>query len=380
MMNPASCRCQARPAPGSRCRVSVLAATALLALAGCAAEDAVRPAPTPVLPAPPGSLSHHLMVALEREQLANPAALDTLMRGFDTFLYGHQGAYEDEVARLEATGRVSFRYFNIFSTDPLYPTWPGFYAELDAFLAANDGWIDGVGYAFYSNREDPDRIINHTRSEVSSGVARIVSRWGDAIGADHIFLDLTFDTLSDWMLRAGDRWPWPPEHHSYYAQRWAANMQSLIEQVDLSRPVMINGSVRLQARAVLYENQVWNHRRGFSPWGDLIARVQRGETVPALHLGHDHLQPWEHRAAESMVLAAWLLTDESYLLVEPEGRPLAWAREIQAAGFAGFVPDEPVAEVAPGVYRRTGWIGDRRWRVEVDVPRERGSLIPVLDP
>lgn len=350
-----------------------LGACLILLVAACTADDAVTPGPDPAAP------SRHLAVALEMDQLAHPAALDTLVRGFDAFLYGHPGSHEEEVARLEASGLESIRYFNIFATDPLYPSWGGFYAELDRFLTDTQGWVLGVGYAF-SNPEHPDAIIDHTRSEVSAGVARIVAAWADSIGADRVFLDLTYDTLADWMIREGDRWPWPPAEHPHRVALWAANMQSLIDTVADRRPVMINGSVRLAAPAVFYENQVWNDRRGFSPWPDLIARALAGETIPGLHVGHHVLAPWEYPAAESMVAAAWLLLDGSYLLVEPDGRPLAWAREIQAAGLPGFVAAAPPVEIAPGLYRVRGQIGGAAWAAEVDLTARTGRVYPLPPP
>jgi hypothetical protein len=360
--------------PAQGLGAGLLVAAAVVAFVACASDDAIMPGPEP--PAP----SRRLAIALEMDHLEHPAVLDTLVRGCDAFLYGHPGAYEDRVARLETAGLESIRYFNVFSTDPLYPQWGGFYADLDRFLQETNGWIEGVGYAFYSNPDYPDRIIDHTRSEVSAGVADLVSTWADSIGADRVFLDLTFDTLDDWMIREGDRWPWPPEEHPDRVAAWAANMQSLIDAVALGHPVMINGSVRLAAPAVLYESQIWNDRRGFSPWEDLLARALAGETVPALHVGHHHLAGWEIPRAESMVLAAWLLLDGSYLLIEPEGRPLVWAREIAASGVGGFAATGPPFLVSRGFYRVNGSIDGAPWVAEVDLGTRTGRIYPAPAP
>ena len=358
------------PGPARAGVAACLLLLLLLLLAACTANDTVAPGPEPV------ASPRRLAIALEMDHFAHAAALDTLVRGFDAFLYGHPGSFEDEVARLEAAGLESIRYFNVFATDPLYPVWGGFFAELDRFLTDTDGWIPGVGFAF-SNPEEPDLIIDHTRSEVSAGVARIVAAWADSIDADRVFLDLTFDTLADWMIREDDRWPWPPAEHAHHEALWAANMQSLIQALGGRRPVMINGSVRLAAPSVLYESQVWNDRRGFSPWADLMARALAGETIPGLHVGHHLIAPWEYPAAESMVAAAWLLLGGSYLLVEPDGRPLAWAREIQASRLRGFDAAGPPTQVSPGLYRVHGQIGSAAWAVEVDVRARTGRVYPL---
>jgi hypothetical protein len=278
------------------------------------------------------------------------------------------------VRGLEARGLESFRYFNIFHTDPYYPKWGGSYAELHAILTEINGWIPGVSYRYYSDLQNPDRIIDHTRPEVTTEVVEIVNRWAGLIGADRVFLDLTFDHLADWMIQPGERWPWPPEAHERYNQRWRRNMQSLIDRVEAAYPVMINGSVELRAGVVLYENQVWNDNRGWSSWRGLVERALAHRTIPAVHVGHHLLRTGEVTAGEMMALAVWLLADESYLFVESEGRPLAWAREIQSRGFQRFQATGAPVQTAPGVWRRQGRIGNERWVVEVDLVRERGRV------
>lgn len=347
----------------------VLAAAVAALLHGCG--DSTRPEPPS--PPPPAARAHRLTIGLEMPDLADPG-LPELAAGFDAFLYGHPGAHEDAVERLEAAGLESIRYFNVFHTDPHYPEWGGYYAELARFLKVSDGWIPGVAYPFYSNPQDPDRILDHTRAEVSAGLAKMIGEWADSVGADRVLLDLTFDELADWMIRPGDRWPWPPAEHWIYNQLWRRNMQALVGAVEARGPAMINGSIRLAAGAVLYENQVWNDRRGWSSWEEYVALAVAGDAIPALHVGHHLLQPGEVARGEAMVLAAWLLADRSYLLVEPAGRPLAWAREIQAAGLQRFVPTGPPVEVARGVWQRTGRADGRPFRVEVDLPRRSGRV------
>jgi hypothetical protein len=315
-----------------------------------------------------------MMVHLEMPHFENAPALARLMTGFDAFLYGHPGAHESAVRGLEARGIRSFRYFNVFHTDPAYPSWPGYYRDLWARLEGIHGWIRGVNYPFYGNPRQPNPIIDHTRSDVTAVVARSVDTWARTIGADHVFLDCTFDELSDWMIRPGESWPWAAGDHQRKNLRWRQNMQSLIQQVEERYPVMINGSVRLRAGTVLYENQVWNHRRGWSSWDDLVARMLAHETIPAVHVGHDMLRSWEYTAGENMTLAVWLLADQSYLLVEPEGRPLAWAREIQQNGLHNFEARGPAVEVSRGVWRRQGRVGNQPWTVEVDLKRMQGRV------
>jgi len=356
----------------------LLLATATL-FSGCQGPtDPVAPdPPSSSLGVPPGpstGSAHHMIVHLSLSQLENSGALPGLVAGFDAFIYGHPGAFEDEVRRLEARGLESLRYFNVFHTDPLYPKWGGSYAELHSILSAIGGWIRGVSYRYFSDPRQPDRIIDHTRPEVTAEVAEIINHWAGVIGADRVFLDVTFDQLSDWMIQPGERWPWPPEAHERYNQRWRRNMQSLIDQVEDSFPVMINGSIELRAGAVLYESQVWNDNRGWSSWQGLVERALARRTIPAVHVGHHLLRSWEIQAGETMALAVWLLADESYLLVESEGRPLAWAREIQSRGFQRFKASGPAVQTAPGVWRREGRIGNELWVVEVDLVRERGRV------
>jgi hypothetical protein len=207
-------------------------------------------------------------------------------------------------------------------------------------------------------------------------VARIINAWADSTSASHVFLDVTFDQLSDWMLIEGTRWPWPPEEHYVRNVRWRRNMQSLIDAVAADHPVMINGSVILRAPSVLYESQVWNGRRGWSPWEDLVERIVSREIIPGLHVGHHHLGGQADIArGEALVLAVSLLADESYLLIEPEGRPLAWAREIQGQWFQYFEPTGPAIEVSSGVWRRQGMIGSEPWFTEVNLPLMLGRVV-----
>jgi hypothetical protein len=313
------------------------------------------------------------MIALKTHHFEDPTSLDQRVRGFDSFKFGHQGRWEREVQALQADGMEAFRYFNVFHTAPEFPQWGSYYADVHAFLTSVDGWIDGVRYAFY----DRDSIIDHTRPEVSEGVARIISAWADSIDSDQVFLDVTFHQLDDWMLRPGDEWPWPPEEHAARNLRWHANMRSLIETVGAAHPEMINGSSVLPARAVLYENQVSRGLRGDSPWEELMARIVSGETIVGLHVGHHRLQlPHDILNGERLVLAAWLIADEGYILVEAEGREHEWAREIQAAGYRDFVASGPALEVRSGVWQRAGKIGEQVFLVEADLPNQTGRVTP----
>jgi hypothetical protein len=318
---------------------------------------------------------HKMLIYLGMSDFEHPGLSD-LTRGFDAFLYGHFGAYEDQVQALESRGLESFRYFNVMTTDPLYPSWPGFYAELHEYLRARNGWIPGVGYRFFSDPRNPDRIIDHTRPEITAGVKEIINRWSSRVGADNVFLDLTFDRLEDWMIRDGDRWPWPASQHALMNQRWRSNMQALAQEAGAPRDAMINGSPFLAADMVLFESQVWNDRRGWVSWSEVMRRIITRETIPALHVGHHHLSVPDAWLGESIVLAAWLIADESYLLVEPHGRPLYWARAIRANGYNRFVSTTPIIELERGRYARYGTIDGRRWRVEVDVNRKRGLIAP----
>ncbi len=318
---------------------------------------------------------HRLMLALDMADFERPG-LSELTRGFDAFLYGHYGAHEDAVQALESRGLESFRYFNVMTTDPLYPNWPGFYAELHEFLRSRNGWIPGVGYRFFSDPRNPDRIIDHTRPEITAGVEAIINRWSSRVGADRVFLDLAFDRLEDWMIRDGDRWPWPASQHEAMNQRWRSNMQALAHEAGEPADAMINGSPRLAADMVLFESQIWNDRRGWSPWPEVMRRIISRDTVPGLHVGHHHLSVADGWLGESIILAAWLIADESYLLVEPRGRPLYWARHIQERGYNRFVSTTPIVEVERGRFVRYGFIDGRRWRVEVDVNLKRGLVAP----
>jgi len=364
-----------------------------LVFAGCEKDSALGPDTTPELSnspddADPGPVNpsvpsgaahrHKLIVALEMTDFEQPGRIAQVTRGFDSFLYGHIGAHENEVTRLESQGLESMRYFNVLTTDPNYATWGGFYSELHSWLAGHNGWIPGVAYPFFSDPRNPDRIIDHTRGATTNGVTPIIRRWANTVHADRIFLDLAYDHLEDWMIRPGDHWPWPASMNSIRQADWRRNMQSLVRNVGEPGRVMVNGSPDLGAAIVLYENEVWNDRRGYRPWSEVVQRMQRSEAIPALHVGHHHVTAGQAWFGEMMVLGVWLLADESYILIEPEGRPLAWAREIQARGYQRFVATEPVRQPRSGVYTRRGTIDGQPWRVEVDMVAKVGRVTPIV--
>ena len=374
------------------CLLAVLAVLLLpLAFTGCedsALEPNVNPdltssadkaEPGPGLPDGGSAAGHRhkLIVALEMTDFESPTRIADLTRGFDAFLYGHIGAYEDQVARLESQGLESIRYFNVMTTDPLYTTWGGFYAELYNWLASHGGWIPGVAYPWFSDPRNPDRIINHTRGVYTNGVTPIIRRWANTVGADRIFLDLAFDHLEDWMIRPEDHWPWSEAQHPIRNADWRRNMQSLVQNVGEPGRVMVNGSPDLGGAIVMYENQVWNDRRGYRPWSEVLERMQRHEAIPALHVGHHHVTAGQAWFGEMMVLGVWLLADDSYILVEPVGRPMFWAREIQARGYQRFIATEPIRQPRPGLYVRNGSIDGAPWRVEVDMVAKVGRVVPI---
>jgi hypothetical protein len=134
----------------------------------------------------------------------------------------------------------------------------------------------------------------------------------------------------------------------------------------------------LPAGIVMYENEVWNDRRGYRPWSEVLQRIQRNSAqIPALHVGHHHVTSGQAWFGEMMVLGVWLLADQSYILIEPEGRPLNWAREIQARGYQRFVANEPIRHPRPGLLTRNGTIDGAPWRVEVDLVAKVGRIVPV---
>jgi hypothetical protein len=377
--------CPFRPAAG------ILAALIALSIAGCGKESAMEPEVTPTIsnpahddnPAPTGPDAsaavhrHKMIVALEMPDFESASRLADRTRGMDAFLYGHIGAYEDQVRGLEGRGLESFRYFNVMTTDPLYPTWGGYYAELHAFLVSKNGWIPGVAYPFFSDPRNPDRIIDHTRTSVATGVAQIIRRWADRVGADRVFMDLAYDQLEDWMIRPTDHWPWPASQHAAMQARWRQGMTSLVRDGGAPGRVVVNGSPNLPAAVVLYENEVWNDRRGYRSWEEVVRRIRSGSAIPAVHVGHHYLTSGQAWFGELMTAAVWLLADDSYLLVEPEGRALTWAREIQAKGYQRFLASEPIREVRPGVFARNGTIDGAPWRVEVDLVNKVGRVVPL---
>jgi hypothetical protein len=319
---------------------------------------------------------HKLIVPLEMIDFEQPGRLARVTQGFDAFLYGHLDHYESQVQGLERQGLESFRYFNVFHTDPLYPTWGGYYAQTHAYLASHNGWIPGVAYPWFSNPDNPDRIIDHTRGPITGNVAGIIRHWADRVGADKIFLDLTYDRLEDWMIRPGDHWPWPPSQHGAMNVEWLRNMRRLVRDAGESGRVVVNGSADLSAAGVFYENQVWNDRRGYRSWDDVMRRIRNESTVPILHVGHHHLGSGDAWMGEMLVAAIWLLADDSYLLVEPEGRPMLWAQQIKARGYQRFVATEPIRELTPGFLSRRGTIDGAPYRVEVDLVRRVGRVFP----
>ncbi len=339
-------------------------------------SDDSDPGPVNPTAGSPVAHQHKLIVALEMTDFESPGRITQVTQGFDAFLYGHIDAYENQVQGLERQGLESFRYFNVFTTDPLYPSWGGYYAEMHAYLASRSGWIPGVAYPWFSNPLDPDRLIDHTRSPITGHVAGIIRRWADRIGADRIFLDLAYDHLEDWMIRPGDRWPWSPSQHAAMNIEWRRNMRRLVREAGEPGQVMVNGSSELSAAGVCYESQVWNDRRGYRSWDEVIRRIRYEDDVPILHVGHHHLSSGDAWMGEMMVTAVWLLADESYLSIEPHGRPLLWARQLQARGYQRFVATQPIREITPGLLARNGTIDGTPYRVEVDLVRKVGRVFP----
>ncbi|MGD8397098.1 MAG: hypothetical protein PVF43_16635 [Candidatus Eiseniibacteriota bacterium] len=322
--------------------------------------------------------SRKLMVSLEIENLRDPVAIDAISRRFDAFLYGHPLIAEDAVAQLRAAGLEDWRYFNAFSVDVRYDRWHGFYRQLYARLVDYDGLVPDVHFRWFGSPEGPDRIIDHTRTEISKATCEVIACWADSIDAKHVFLDLTFDTPRDWMILDGESWPWPADEMPARRAAWRDNMQTLIDCAGNGRPVCINGTYLLEAPYVFFENQPLVHRRGQYTWQELIERALAGSMVPILHVGHQHLyEEAETVEAEDVTAAVWLLLDEAYLRVEYEPEPLAYVRELDRRGWTRFEAADRPVEVEPGHWRRAGTIDGERHEVVVDAIAGRGWVRPL---
>jgi len=321
---------------------------------------------------------HKLMIALEIGDMQDPIAFDIVSNVFDAFQYGHPMVEESVVQRLRAAGLEDWRYFNVFSVDPRYPEWHGFYEQLWDRLAAIDGLIPGVHYKYFGSPIGYDYIIDHTRSDVTRAVYETIEAWSDSVGASQNFFDMAFDRLADWMILPGEEWPWPPEELNERNTRWRANMQYLIEASSRRKLTAINSSYDLVAPVVFFESQPWNHLRGRYTWQQLLEKITAEDVIPIVHVGHLHLHtPAATAQGEEITAAAWLMVDRAYLRVEFEWEALSFAGRVLERGLNRFAADGPAEEIAPQLWRRTGTIDGVAYEVVIDTDAPQGIIRPI---
>jgi hypothetical protein len=304
--------------------------------------------------------------------------VDIISSVFDAFLYGHPLIYEDVVEDLVEAGLEDWRYFNVFTIDPRYPQWHGFFADLHARIEAIDGTIPGVRYRYFGSPLGYDSIIDHTRDEVTRTVWEVIDEWADVIDAGHVHLDLAFDKLGDWMLVPGDEWPWPEEEMAERNRRWKLNMQTLVSRSERARPTSINASKVLDAPVVMFESQPSAHDYGRYTWQQYMERIRDDDVIPIMHVGHMHLYTLQAtERGEALSAAAWLMAERAYLMVEFDWDALAFAGNLLEQGMHRFAADGPLEEIEPMRWRRTGRIDGVAYEVIFDTETPDSHIGPI---
>ena len=315
------------------------------------------------------------MVVVQIEDLLSQRKFDLVRDRFDAVIYGHPLSAEDRVQELDASGVEVWRYFNVFHVNLHAPEWSGYFADLYARMGAIQGFIPGARYRWFPSDLGPSPIIDHRRYEVTQTLHATILDWASQIQARRVILDVTFDSVHDWMLWPGDSWPWPPEQHAAVNAGWGENMKALVALQGAERPIAINGSYKIEAPVVMFENQVWNDARGQYTWPELFQRVTTGDVVPILNVGHKHLDPVARARGELMTLAAWLLFDRAYLSIEMEPEELDWVERIVESGVDRFQPVHPLLNVFGSIWLRRGEVDGVIVDVRLDAVRGDALIV-----